>query len=56
MVLKGLPDDYKAFIAVTTQAENVENFQKFKTSWKTLKKQRILEHGFFLFIFYLNFI
>jgi len=32
MVLKGLPDDYKAFIAVTTQAENVENFQKFKTS------------------------
>ena len=32
MVLKGLPDYYKAFVAVTTQAENVVNFQKFKTS------------------------
>jgi len=32
MVLKGLPDDYKAFVAVTTQTENVVDFQKFKTS------------------------
>jgi len=32
MVLKGLPDDYKAFVAVTTQAENVDDFVKFKTS------------------------
>jgi len=32
MVLKGLPDDYKAFVAVTTQAENIDDFFKFKTS------------------------
>ena len=31
MVLKGLPDEYKAFVAVTTQAENVDDF---KTSLK----------------------
>lgn len=32
MVLKGLPDEYKAFVAVTTQSENVVDFLKFKTS------------------------
>ena len=32
MVLKGLPDEYKAFVAVTTQAGNVDDFVKFKTS------------------------
>ena len=32
IVLKGLPDEYKAFVAVTTQAENVDDFVKFKTS------------------------
>jgi len=34
MVLKGLPDDYKAFIAITTQSENIVDFLKFKTSLK----------------------
>ena len=32
MVLKGLPDDYNAFVAVTIQSENVVDFQKFNTS------------------------
>ena len=31
MVLKDLPDEYKAFVAVTTQAEIVVDFLKFKT-------------------------
>ena len=31
MVVKGLPDQYKSFIAVTTQSEDVvQDFQKFK--------------------------
>ena len=30
MVLKGLPDDYKAFVAVVTQSDTLRNFQKFK--------------------------
>ena len=30
MTLKGLPDDYKAFVAITTQSETVDTFQKFK--------------------------
>lgn len=30
MVLKGLPDEYKAFVAVVTQSETVDTFQKFK--------------------------
>ena len=31
MVVKGQPDDYKSFIAVTSQSEDiVQNFQKFK--------------------------
>ena len=34
MVLKGLSDNYKALVAVTTQAENVDDFIKFKTSLK----------------------
>ena len=34
MVLKGLPDDCKAYIAVTTLTENVVDFVKFKTSLK----------------------
>ena len=29
LVLKGLPDDYKAFVAVVTQSDTVQNFQKF---------------------------
>ena len=28
--LKGLPDGYKAFFAITTQSETVDTFQKFK--------------------------
>ena len=32
MVLKGLPDDYKAFVAVTTLTENVDDFSRFKIS------------------------
>ena len=30
MVLKGLPEEYKPFIAVITQSEEHQNFQKFK--------------------------
>ena len=30
MVLKGLPDKYKGFVAVVTQSETVDTFQKFK--------------------------
>ena len=30
MTLKGLPDEYKAFVAITTQSETVDTFQKFK--------------------------
>jgi len=30
MVIKGLPDEYKVFVAVTTQSDTVQNFQKFK--------------------------
>ena len=32
MVLKGLPDDYKAFVAIVTQSEKMDTFQKFKQS------------------------
>ena len=28
MVLKGLPDDYRAFMAVINQSDTVQNFQK----------------------------
>jgi len=30
MVLKGLPDEFKAFITIITQSETVDTFQKFK--------------------------
>jgi hypothetical protein len=30
MVLKGLPDEYKAFVAVVTQSATVDTFKKFK--------------------------
>lgn len=38
MVLKGLPDEYKAFVAVTTQSDSVEDFQKFKSSLKNFEE------------------
>ena len=34
MVLKELPDDYKAFVAITTQFGNVVDYQRFNTSLK----------------------
>ena len=38
MVVKGLPDEYKSFIAVTTQSEEmVQNFQKFKQALKNFE-------------------
>lgn len=38
MVVKGLPDAYKAFIAVTTQSEEmIQNFQKFKQALKNFE-------------------
>ncbi|XP_066925480.1 uncharacterized protein [Clytia hemisphaerica] len=38
MVVKGLPDQYKSFIAVTTQSEDVvQDFQKFKQALKNLE-------------------
>ena len=30
MILKGLPEEYKSFMAVVTQSEEHQNFQKFK--------------------------
>ena len=30
MILKGLPDDYKAFVVVVTQSDREHNFQEFK--------------------------
>ena len=38
MVLKGLPDEYKAFVAVTTHSENVQTFQKFKASLRNFEE------------------
>ena len=38
MVLKGLPDEYKAFVAVTSQSDSVEDFQKFKSSLKNFEE------------------
>ena len=39
MVVKGLPDSYKAFIAVTTQSENaVQDFAKFKIALKNFEE------------------
>ncbi|XP_066925577.1 uncharacterized protein [Clytia hemisphaerica] len=38
MVVKGLPDQYKSFIAVTTQSEDVvQDFQKFKQALKNFE-------------------
>lgn len=38
MVVKGLPDDYKSFIAVTSQSEDiVQNFQKFKQALRNFE-------------------
>ena len=38
MVVKGLPDQYKSFIAVTTQSEDlIQNFQKFKQALKNFE-------------------
>ena len=38
MVVKGLPDTYKAFIAVTTQSQDmIQNFQKFKQALKNFE-------------------
>ena len=30
MALEGLPDEYNASVAITTQSETVDTFQKFK--------------------------
>ena len=38
MVLKGLPDEYKPFVAVTSQSDSVEDFQKFKSSLKNFEE------------------
>ena len=35
MTLKGLPDGYKAFVAITTQSETVNTFQKFKQALRS---------------------
>ena len=39
MVLKGLPDDYRAFVAVINQSDTVQNFQKFKQALKKLRRK-----------------
>ena len=38
MVIKGLPDEYKAFVAVTTQSDTVQNFQKFKLALRNFEE------------------
>ena len=38
MVLKGLPDEYKPFVAVTTQSDLVKNFQKFKQALRNFEE------------------
>lgn len=43
MVLKGLPEEFKAFIAVVTQSEVHQIFQKLKQLYKILERQKRLE-------------
>ena len=38
MVLKGLPDEYKAFVAITQSNETVQNFQKFKQALRNFEE------------------
>ena len=37
MILKGLPDEYKPFFAVTTQSDTVQNFKKFKQALRNFE-------------------
>ena len=39
-VLKGLPDYYKAFVAVVTQSYTVHNFQKFKQALRSFEETK----------------
>ena len=46
MVVKGLPDVYKPFIAVTTQSEDiVKDFQKFKQALKNFEDTEQTRRG-----------
>ena len=38
MVLKGLPDEYRAFVAIVTQSETSDNFQKFKQALRNFEE------------------
>lgn len=38
MTLKGLPDDYKAFIAVVTQSEKKQSFTEFKVALRSFEE------------------
>ena len=38
MVLKGLPDDCRAFVAVINQSDTVQNFQKFKQALRNFEE------------------
>ena len=38
MILKGLPDDFKAFIAIITQSDAAQNFQKFKQALRNFEE------------------
>ena len=38
IVLKGLPDDYRAFVAVINQSDTVQNFQKFKQALRNFEE------------------
>ena len=41
MILKGLPDEYKSFAAVTTQPDTIQNFQKFKQVLQNFEETEI---------------
>ena len=40
MVLKGLPEEYKAFIAIITQSETVDTFPKFKQALRNFDETK----------------
>ena len=42
MVLKGLTDEYKPFIAIITQSETVDTFHKFKQALRNFEEMEII--------------
>ena len=42
MVLKGVTDEYKPFIAIITQSETVDTFHKFKQALRNFEEMEII--------------